>query len=225
MIGQSREYHLFNVFGFPVYADMGAAIMVLLIVLLTAEGGGMHAVVGAILVALVAMGSILAHELGHAWAVRRLGYGRSQILLSMMGGLCRWRGAPTPRDRVKISLAGPAVSLALGFGTLLIVTLVGRPPSSMWVLQWVLSALISLNIAWGIFNLLPIYPMDGGHATRAVLGMKMPWYRATRTSLIISIVTGVLAVVWAVFAGWIFATVFIAMMLVQNWNELQQLPR
>jgi Zn-dependent protease len=225
MIAQGREYRLFNVLGFPVFADMGAAVMVVLIVLLSAEGGGAHAVFGAFLVALVAMASILAHELGHAAAVRRLGYGRSSILLSMMGGVCRWRGAPTPRDRVIIALAGPAVSLAIGVGALLIVSVVGRPPAELWILAWVVGALISLNIAWGIFNLLPIYPMDGGQATRALLGMRMPWFRATRTSLIISMVTGVLAVVWAVWAGWIFATVFIAMMLVQNWNELQQTSR
>jgi len=209
---------LFSSFGVPVYADAGAAI--LLVVLLVLWGGsGPAAILTAGLIAAVAFFSIVAHELGHAFAVRKLGYGRSEIVLSGFGGYCKWFGNPTNGHRIRIALAGPAVSLALGGGALVLWFALRGLLSGIAPIRLALTATIWINLVWGVFNLLPIHPMDGGQALRAWLASRMPWRRALDLSLKISIGVAVVTAVVALTQSWIFATVLLAWMAFRNYNE------
>src|SRR5262249_58661785 len=59
--------------------------------------------------------SVLLHELGHALTARRFGIGVRGITLELLGGYTELdRDAPSPRVELSVSLAGPAVSFALG---------------------------------------------------------------------------------------------------------------
>lgn len=124
---------------------------------------------------------ILVHELGHALAIRKLGYGSSRILLWGMGGLCINGRRYNPRDGLKIVLAGPAAGALLGL-PLFVVWLLGIDLGvigNSLVYQWVF-----VNIGWSIFNVLPIFPLDGGRALFYGLrayGNKTP-DKAARTS-------------------------------------------
>ncbi len=63
------------------------------------------------------LASVLLHELGHALVARRFGIGVRGITLELLGGYTELdRDAPSPQVEVAVSLAGPAVSLALGVG-------------------------------------------------------------------------------------------------------------
>lgn len=209
---------LFSSFGVPVYADAGAAI--LLVVLLVLWGGsGPAAILTAALIAAVAFFSIVAHELGHAFAVRKLGYGRSEIVLSGFGGYCKWFGNPTNGHRIRIALAGPAVSLALGGGALVLWFALRGVLAGIAPIRLALTATIWINLVWGVFNLLPIHPMDGGQALRAWLASRMPWRRALDLSLKISMGVAVVTAVVALTQSWIFATVLLAWMAFRNYNE------
>jgi Zn-dependent protease len=123
---------------------------------------------------LVVLVSVLVHELGHALAVMAYGVA-PQITLYALGGLTQFRRVP-PLGRlanVVISLAGPLAGFALGgivVGALHFVPgLSGRlPPVGALAardLQWV-------NFVWGIINLLPVLPLDGGHVLEHALGPK-----------------------------------------------------
>lgn len=51
-------------------------------------------------------------------------------------------------------------------------------------------SLLSVNIFWGIFNLMPVYPLDGGHVTRYALLQADP-YDGVRKSLWVSVIAGI----------------------------------
>ena len=111
--------------------------------------------------------SILIHELGHALAALALGSGGVAIRLYSMGGLMyserqlgRWRD-------VLVSLAGPGAGFL--FGALMYGVHQIWPPANAFA-QVVYNDLLFVNIFWGIVNLLPVPPLDGGHVMMGVLG-------------------------------------------------------
>jgi len=116
--------------------------------------------------------SILLHEMGHAVAARVYG-ARSSITLVAFGGFASY--SPSPHKawkRLVITAAGPAVNFAL-VGLVIGVekTLVAADqPVSVYVAAF-LGFLFIQNLFWGILNLLPIWPLDGGRILREVCAM------------------------------------------------------
>lgn len=120
--------------------------------------------------------SIMVHEFGHALTARWLGSSRVSVLLHGFGGLAfhdhltaRWR-------RIAIILAGPGAGFLLA-ALLLAVGRVSSPAS--WpspVLAMMYGSLLAINIVWGLFNLLPVYPLDGGQFTAEVFSWASPNY-------------------------------------------------
>jgi Zn-dependent protease len=107
--------------------------------------------------------SILVHELGHALVARRFGLS-PVITLYSMGGLTSWGETKEvePLKHLAISLAGPAAGFLLG-GILFVTapTLLTAVPSELLTVAY--RDLLWINIGWGVFNLFPILPLDGGH--------------------------------------------------------------
>lgn len=136
--------------------------------------------VGATLLAaatvLLFFASVIAHELGHAFAALRAGLKVEGIELWMFGGFARLRDAPrTPGEQFKIAVAGPLVSLFLAvvlLGTALAVDPTGlsdvadgeRTEPWLAVVTWI----GALNLAVLLLNLLPAYPLDGGVIARSI---------------------------------------------------------
>src|SRR5262249_25142448 len=147
--------------------------------------GASHLVV-ATTVILSVFASIALHEFGHMLVARRLGYPTRRIVLWMLGGVAILERVPRrTRDQVLIYAAGPLVNmliagLRVGLGaalTALVVTsrniaLAGMlyapvvPPLSVLAIG---SMVIAVNLVLALFNLLPIYPLDGGRILRAAL--------------------------------------------------------
>lgn len=130
--------------------------------------------------------SLLLHELGHALVAKQFGLKTREIALTPMGGFSNIDDMPeTPRVQLFVVLAGPAVSLVLagvGFGVAALRGELSGPlpfndPSANPITQvaW-------FNLVLGGYNLLPIFPMDGGRALRAGLAFFMPYVRATRVA-------------------------------------------
>ena len=107
--------------------------------------------------------SVLLHELGHALVARWFGLS-PQITLYSMGGLTSWSEEIeiAPPKHLAISLAGPGAGFLLG-GVLFVAapTLLRAMPSELLTVAYY--DLLWVNIGWGIFNLFPILPLDGGH--------------------------------------------------------------
>jgi Zn-dependent protease len=115
--------------------------------------------------------SILVHELGHATAQRSFG-AQPSITLTGFGGYTL--GPVQPRGRsLVVTLAGPAagfLAAILGVALSQVVT------SDSRVVDNALEMLIWVNIVWGVFNLLPILPLDGGHVASDLFGLRPAQY-------------------------------------------------
>jgi len=138
----------------------------------------------AVISAIGFFGSIVLHELGHAFAAQRNGIGISSIQLWIFGGMARMdRESGTPAAEFKVAVAGPLVTLAI----VVLLTAVGIAAvgagefkravliesgsgvsGAMATVGW----LASINLLVLVFNLLPAFPMDGGRIVRAIA-----WWR------------------------------------------------
>ena len=125
------------------------------------------------IVAVAFGGSILAHELSHAVVARRQGVPVESIVLWMFGGVAKLESqARTARGELQIALAGPAMSIVIGAGSLGLAALLHVADASDLAtssLAW----LGGINLVLAIFNLLPGAPLDGGRVLAAVL-----WWRS-----------------------------------------------
>jgi Zn-dependent protease len=172
-------------------------------------------------------GSIVLHELGHAFVALRNGIGISSIQLWIFGGMARMsRESDSPRTEFEVAVAGPLVTLALvvvltaigvgaaGWHDFSEAALVESSASTSGVLAMV-AWLAMINFLVLVFNLLPAFPMDGGRIVRAIA-----WWRtgnrasATRFAANLGRVFGYLFVavgLLLVFDGYIFGGVWLAL--------------
>ena len=161
------------------------------------------------------LGSLLAHEVGHALVARRAGLTVRGITLWLLGGVALLEDEPTtPGDELRVALVGPAVSLALAvvFGLAAVAgSLAALPAAAVTVVAWLAVA----NAALALFNLLPAAPLDGGRVLRGLL-----WRR--HGSRVRASVTATKAGVWVgaglvaygligTFTGWGIGTLWTAL--------------
>ncbi|MBA2577584.1 MAG: hypothetical protein H0V05_13220 [Euzebyaceae bacterium] len=140
--------------------------------------------------------SVLAHELGHGLALRAYGL-RPRILLYAMGGLTFHGPSPGrplgPWRQIAVSLAGPAVGLALGAA---VVALRGSVPVSGPLAATVLRDLVWVNVGWGVLNLVPMLPLDGGNVLKSFCDLATGG-RGERPARIVSLAVAGLALLAA----------------------------
>jgi Zn-dependent protease len=171
--------------------------------------------------------SILVHELGHALTFRYVFRTPCAIILHGFGGVAiplqrysRGYGFKGTMANGFLSFSGPLAGFALAFVTLVLFQMVPNDGSRAAALlrdflEW--TALIS--IIWGIFNLLPVYPMDGGHISREFFLFFFP-RRGIEFSLIVSMLTAALLAVAALQSGNFFITFLFAYFAYQNYQEM-----
>lgn len=148
---------------------------------------------------------VTLHELGHSFAAMRLGIRVRRILLMPIGGMAEFEDMPRrPAHELLITVAGPAVNYVIAG---LLWLWVGTPSTGLFADQYPASLagfaqmLLAWNILMGTFNLLPIFPMDGGRILRASLARRQPYLRAT---IIAATIGKVLAVAAAGIALYLF---------------------
>jgi len=168
----------------------------------------------------VASFGVLLHEFGHVGAARYYRH-KPRVELYTMGGVTTWEseGRGGFREDLVISLAGPALGLVLaGLVWLLLETLGWRPGFAL--VRLALSDFMWVSVAWGVFNLLPILPLDGGQALEAILiGRRARDPR--RTTRIVSLVVGGVAALLAFAAGWTWAGALAAMFAYDNAQRMR----
>ena len=123
----------------------------------------------AVLAVVFFFASILAHELAHSIVARRQGQTVNGITLWLLGGVSELgTEADNANDELRVAIAGPATSIALGviFGALGFAFDAVLPAGGL--LPTVAMWLAFVNIALGIFNLLPGAPLDGGRVLAAL---------------------------------------------------------
>jgi Zn-dependent protease len=154
--------------------------------------------------------SILFHEFGHAVLYRSLG-AQTFVILYGMGGLTFGRRDKpfSTLESVGVSLAGPIFGLVLGGLVWGATAIWGMPPTVMGVV--VVKNLIWINVIWGLVNLLPMLPLDGGHVMEALLVAASPekgriWARQATVG--VCVIFGVLCAMWGQSWPMILAVMF-----------------
>lgn len=161
---------------------------------------------------IVVFASVLAHEMGHALVSRHYGATPS-IKLYALGGLA-YRDRPLSRWRsVAVSLAGPGAGFVLGG----IVWLIHRalPPMPAGT-EFLLHSLEYANLGWGLVNLAPVLPLDGGHVMEQVLRI-----RDTPRALKISAGVGVALALFGLAQGNFGLVIFFGVLAAYNVQRLR----
>ena len=187
--------------------------------------------------------SILVHELGHALSGRWLAGGRQSIRLWGFGGLAYNEGGRWTRTRrIIMILAGPGAGFLL-FGAVVAGILVAFPGKAGWelcrflvvggdipkdqsVLEFfaakprlieVLYQLLWINLWWGLVNLLPVHPLDGGQVAAEFIPSQ-------RRVHLIGTITGAGVAAAAFVHGHSYAALLFGFLAWQNFQNMNR-PR
>lgn len=212
----------FAIAGIPVRIE--AAFLVLAAVLgylMYLGPNGPHGTTLFLLFVPIATMAVLIHELGHALVARA--YGMSPfIVLHGMGGLTTFdpRQASTPLThgrRILITFAGPAAGIVVGVPLLVVQGLIAPDPFTHALLDGV----VFTTLGWGVLNLFPMLPLDGGHIVATVLD-KLVGRRGVAVARLVSIgMAVVLGLGLVLFTGVWFNALILGVLAYGNWRAYQ----
>lgn len=164
-----------SVKGVEIVADASAAVLALLfgaavfVDLLTSDlvSSNERALVLATIAGVLVVVSVFVHELAHAVVGTLKGQKVLGIRLFMFGGYSVIEGRPTPMTEFQVALAGPAASVLLGLVFWMFSLVVPGEDMAASAL-----ALAFANVAIGLFNLFPGFPLDGGRVLRGLIAAR-----------------------------------------------------
>lgn len=195
--------------------------------------------------------SILIHELGHVVAFRYYGQG-ARVVLHSFGGLAiadeggygdysssYYREERGPGAEIMIAFAGPLAGFLFAALIFAVIAASGHKPAIQlggpmfigfdfepyrWLnLNILIFDLLFVNITWGLMNLLPVFPLDGGQISRHLLTKFNP-REGLRQSILVSIVVAVGVAVWGlVRLEDKFLLILFALLAYTNYQLLQQI--
>lgn len=191
---------------------------------------------------LAAFVSIIVHELGHATVGLKYGGGRARILLTAFGGLAMNEGGRFHKEgRFRMIAAGPGAGFVLFVVVVAVLclcfndadvlaflssVLFGQRPSfrtmelavfmrENQVIHMLVRHLLWINFWWGIINLLPVMPLDGGQIADLYVSPQR------RVYLIGAIAAGAMAAVGFFWLGSIYTAVLFGFLAWQNYQNMQ----
>ena len=171
---------------------------------------------------------VLLHEYGHALTARRYGIGTRDIILTPIGGIARLEKMPhKPIQEFVVAIAGPLVNVAIAillYGCFQVFfreewgliqsgigfeevrdeatgDIVEQSPVAITHFIDTFYNLFIVNIGLALFNLLPVFPMDGGRVLRALLSMWIGRPKSTRIAAGIGQVAAIAGGAYAIWAG------------------------
>jgi len=194
----SGSVPLFTAFGIRVRMHASLLLMIVLGVLFAGKIGFINAVT----VYAVLFGVILLHEFGHCFAARWMGGDADEIVMWPLGGLAM-TGAPNrPWPQLVTTAGGPLVNLiicALTAATYWAIS--WGHPQIQWnplthdyivpqllTVQYYLWYIFTVSWALFLFNLLPVFPMDGGRLLQELLWFKIGYYRSMLIACVVGMV-------------------------------------
>lgn len=166
---------------------------------------------------------VLMHEFGHALACRQTGGTANQIVLWPLGGVAYVNPPQRPGATLWSIAAGPLVNVVL-LPVLIAAVIMSRSlgwAQAMPDVYQLLRAVMWIDVSLLVFNMLPIYPLDGGQILRSLL-----WFVLGRArSLMVATALGFVGVVGFIgLALWVRSIWFGAIsvfMLMNCWSGLR----
>jgi len=166
---------------------------------------------------------VLLHEFGHSLACRQVGGTANQIVLWPLGGVAYVDPPPRPGATLWSIAAGPLVNVAL-LPILLGMGLISR--SVGWAEAYpnfhsLLRTVAIIDLVLLVFNILPIYPLDGGQILRSLLWFVIGRARSLMVATVIGFVGVAGFILLAIYAQSIWYGVMAAFLLLNCWSGLQ----
>lgn len=229
----------FSLFGIPVRVHPFFWVVALLL------GMRSNDVISLLVWVVAVFLGIVVHEMGHALVMRSYGFS-PWITLYGLGGMASYNQAQMygPQERsaqrqITIAAAGPiagflfaaAVAMLLTLAGYSLATQLGAPYGILLIPQEQIGSpaltrfvfdLMFISITWGLVNLLPVFPLDGGQIAREILQSFNP-AGGLRQSLILSmVVAGAMAVVGVFVWQSLFVGLLFGFMAYSSYQTLQQ---
>jgi Zn-dependent protease len=167
---------------------------------------------------------VLLHEFGHALACRQVGGQANHIVLWPLGGIAYVRPPARPGALLWSIAAGPLVNVVLvplTVGVLLLAHSQGWDATNADADRF-LRTVVSLNLGLLIFNLLPIYPLDGGQILQALLWFLLGRVKSLLVVSVLGMVAGVGVVGLAVWSMDVWIGLLAAFVAFRSWAGFQQ---
>jgi Zn-dependent protease len=196
------KLNLFKLFGVDVKLHWSWFLLLLLYI---DFGDTATEMMYSVLTLVTVFGYVLVHEFGHILAAKRYGVSTDYVVLNIFGGVAmvdQTMQDLTPKQQMWVVFAGPLTNLIMIFMLLPLGVMFANGNTSVENITGI-EALVYIGLAANflmfVFNLLPIYPMDGGRLLRSILehmNVKGAQYYSIR-------VTQVFAVLLIIFSFWI----------------------
>ncbi|MGI8820724.1 MAG: site-2 protease family protein [Chthoniobacterales bacterium] len=178
---------LFKVAGIEVFLHFSWFLVA--VYQLTSRSHGYRLPIFAIYEYLALFAIVLLHEFGHALACRQTGGTADRIMLWPLGGVAFVRPPQRPGAQLWSIAAGPLVNVALLPVFELARVLAFHAAVSPDVYRLV-SMVRLINLALLVFNLFPVYPLDGGQILRSLLWFPLGQIRSLQIATVIGFIGG-----------------------------------
>jgi stage IV sporulation protein FB len=182
------------------------------------------ALTGYLVEALTLFGTVFIHEMGHVAAAKGLGWKVREVQLLPFGGVAivDELGTVPLHEELIVAVAGPFQHAWMILFALLMKTAV---PSS---LEW-WNYFIEVNLMIGLFNLLPLLPLDGGRVVQCLFGYFMSYHRTLWITTWLSLALSAFVISFAIYGLFtnrlpLNLLVIGLFLLISNWYSYRQLP-
>jgi Zn-dependent protease len=173
---------------------------------------------------LALFGIVLLHEFGHALACRQVGGTADKIVLWPLGGIAYVSPPPRPGAVLWSIAAGPLVNLALvplTVGLWLVSVRLGWEQLYPDAYRFC-GMLAILNAVLLVFNLLPVYPLDGGQIVQALLWFVLGRAKSLFVSSVLGMAVGLLGVGACLVLGYQWLALMAGFVAWRSWAGLHQ---
>lgn len=137
---------------------------------------------------------VIIHELGHVFAAKSYGWRILEVQLLPFGGMAKVEQKnDSIWEELIVAVSGPLQNL------IMIAIAILFQQFNLWSNEWT-TFFIEANLLIGLFNLLPISPLDGSKILKSLFYLLLPYKRATKASIFVSIILTILLLI--LFSGY-----------------------
>jgi Zn-dependent protease len=197
----------------------------------------------------VCFASIMLHEFGHVIAFRIFGTDAYAVLYGFGGLAVPDTGVQGTLAQFVVAMAGPLAGFCAAGLVMALAYTGGMHPHIGWHLflptisAWpdvnpaniarfqsnylwfvVVNDLLYVNFFWGLINLLPVFPLDGGHAAQAIFERR-DRYNGKRTAYLVSAIVGGLMVLVGVFAQNLYVILLFGVLAATSAQQFESIRR
>lgn len=217
LLGPTGAFRLFQAFGIEVYLHWTWFILAAFVVQFRPDG---WSAAQRFTVMLAVFAIVLMHEFGHALACRSVGGRAERIVLWPLGGVAFVQPPQRPGAMLWSIVAGPLVNVVLApvlyMAWWAAGTALGPSPAAI-----LFELMFMVNLGLLIFNMLPVYPLDGGQTLQALLWFIVGRVRALRIAAWIGVVIGVVAALAMMATGEMWLMVLAVFVAWRSWEGLR----